>query len=44
MVGFFSYAASVVAVAKSIARGNDEVDDDGFEGEVGGLGDDDDSE
>ena len=39
---FFSYAASVVAVvvAKSIARDRDEVDGDGFEGEVGGLGDD----
>ena len=35
---FFSYATSVVAVAKSIARDKDEVDDDGFGGEVGGLG------
>ena len=39
---FLSYAASVVAVvvAKSIARDRDEVDGDGFEGEVGGLGND----
>ena len=41
-LAFFSYAASVVVVvvAKSIARDKDEVGGDGFEGEVGGLGDD----